>query len=675
MSAPTTPEQLLELVSKSGLLDPPRLAEYAQARREAGAMSGPPGDLADALVRDGLLTPFQASKLLNGRYRNFILSGKYKVLQPLGAGGMGQVFLCEHAVMRRQVAVKLLPLSLSADPAAVGRFHREVRAVSRLHHPNIVTAHDADRDSKLHFLVMEYIDGPSLDQLVKEKGPLPPAQAADYIRQAARGLQHAHEHGLVHRDIKPHNLVVDRAGTVKVLDLGLARFFHDETDDLSRRHEQGPLGTMDYMAPEQALDSHAADIRADLYSLGATFYFLLAGHSPFRGGTAAEKILWLQTRRPPSIRELRPEVPAGMVAVLERMMAKEPDQRYHTPAEIADALAPWAQPAALPPGLGASELTSGSGDTVLEDVSATLPTRTHLPAGRPGRSRRRVWVVVVGLAVVLLAAGAVGLALHRGEGPERPEGKRNSGHPGTAGAATAPRLRLLVPAYFYPAGEGAAEWARLLKAPDPTAVVIILNVDNGPGKAADPNLARIIDQARDRGFTLIGYVRTKYGERPAEDVKKDVDRWITLYPGVQGVFYDEQASAAERVSYYATLYEYAKKERGLSLVVNNPGTECAEGYVKRPAADAVCLVESTSEFGLFRAPAWTTGYPPRNFAALLYKVTDSLRMKRYVLGMADKRLGYCYITDGVLPNPWGRLPGYWEAELAALQQANARKDP
>src|SRR5262249_16900543 len=146
------------------------------------------------------------------------------------------VFLCEHTVMRRRVAVKLLSPGHTGDPAAVARFHREARAVARLHHPNIVTAHDVDRDGNLHFLVMEYIDGPTLDQLVRQHGPLPWAQAADYVRQAALGLQHAHEHGLVHRDVKPSNLLVDGTGTVKVLDLGLARFFHDEDDDLSRRH-------------------------------------------------------------------------------------------------------------------------------------------------------------------------------------------------------------------------------------------------------------------------------------------------------------------------------------------------------------------------------------------------------------------------------------------------------
>src|SRR5262249_24927197 len=155
-----------------------------------------------------------------------------------------------------QVAVKLLPSSLAGDPAAVERFQREARAVARLHHPNIVTAHDADRDGNRHFLVMEYIDGHTLDRLVKQTGHLPVSLATHFIRQAALGLQHAYEHGLVHRDIKPSNLLVDRAGIVKVLDLGLARFFYDEADDLTQRQEHSPLGTTDYIAPEQAEESH-----------------------------------------------------------------------------------------------------------------------------------------------------------------------------------------------------------------------------------------------------------------------------------------------------------------------------------------------------------------------------------------------------------------------------------
>jgi serine/threonine protein kinase len=212
---------------------------------------------------------------------------------------MGTVFLCEHTSMRRRVAIKVLPVAKAKDPSYLERFYREARAVAALDHPNIVRAYDIDQDEKLHFLVMEYVDGASLQEIVKRAGPLEPLRAAHYMCQAAFGLQHAHEAaGLVHRDIKPGNILVDRTGAVKVLDMGLARFFHDEEDVLTKKYDENVLGTADYLAPEQALDSHAVDIRADIYSLGATFYFCLTGKTPFSEGTVAQKLIWHQTRAP-----------------------------------------------------------------------------------------------------------------------------------------------------------------------------------------------------------------------------------------------------------------------------------------------------------------------------------------------------------------------------------------
>ncbi|MCS7017446.1 MAG: serine/threonine protein kinase, partial [Gemmatales bacterium] len=194
--------------------------------------------------------------------------GKYKVLEKLGSGGMGQVFLCEHLLMRRRVAIKVLPTSKAQDPAGLERFYREARAIAAVDHPNLVRAYDIDQADNLHFLVMEYVDGVSLQELVKKVGPLPVLRACHYIYGAAVGLQHVHEIGLVHRDIKPGNILVDRNGLVKILDLGLARFFHD-ADELTKKYDENILGTADYLSPEQAIDSHTVDIRADIYSLGA----------------------------------------------------------------------------------------------------------------------------------------------------------------------------------------------------------------------------------------------------------------------------------------------------------------------------------------------------------------------------------------------------------------------
>src|SRR6266478_4330511 len=350
MPAPTTVEELIDLAKKSGVVDDKRLDAAVAKLRAAGTPPKEPGKLAGILVRDGILTHFQAEQFLQGRWRRFTI-GKYKVMERLGQGGMGSVYLCEHKFMRRRAAVKVLPAAKAEDPSSLERFYREARAVAALDHPNIVRAYDIDQDDKLHFIQMEYVDGASFQELIKKFGPMDITRAAHYIRQAAIGLQHAHQTaGLVHRDVKPGNILVDRNGIVKVLDMGLARFFHDEEDVLTKKYDENVLGTADYLAPEQAIDSHGVDIRADIYSLGVTFYFLLTGQSPFEGGSIAQKLIWHQMREPQPIDELRPEVPMELVAISQTMMAKSPDDRYQTPSEVVDELAPWTEiPIAPPP--------------------------------------------------------------------------------------------------------------------------------------------------------------------------------------------------------------------------------------------------------------------------------------------------------------------------------------
>jgi eukaryotic-like serine/threonine-protein kinase len=348
MPMSSTTEHLLESIRQSALIEPRRLNAFLDRYKK----NGPPADPAEltaAMVREGLLSPFHAERLLQGKNRCGFTIGKYRVLEKLGTGSMGTVYLCEHPGMKRLVAVKVLAANLADNPAALQRFHREAKAMAVIDHPNLVQAHDVDEDGFRHFLVMDYVDGISLQDLVTRFGPLPPLRAAHYIRQSARGLQHAHEQGLVHRDVKPGNLLVDRQGTVRMLDLGLARFFHDHEDILTLQyHEKIFLGTVDYAAPEQLLDSHNVDIRADVYSLGATFYFLLAGHPIFPGGKKSEKVLWHQTRPPKPILEIRPDVPPALAAVIHRMLAKQPQQRYQKPADVVAALAPWTQ-APIPP--------------------------------------------------------------------------------------------------------------------------------------------------------------------------------------------------------------------------------------------------------------------------------------------------------------------------------------
>jgi serine/threonine protein kinase len=349
MAAPTNVEEFLTLVRKSGLIEEPRLDAYLHRLATVAPIPADPRKLAGMMIRDGLATYFQAEQFLLGKWRGFTI-GKYKLLERIGFGGMGQVFLCEHMYMRRRVAIKVLPPAKAEEPAALGRFYREARAAGILDHPNIVRTHDIDQDGPLHFLVMEYVDGASFLDIVKKFGAMDVLRATHYTRQAAVGLQHAHKSGIIHRDVKPGNVLVDREGVVKILDMGLARFYHDSTDMLTLKYdERSVLGTADYVAPEQTINSHDVDIRADIYGLGCTFYFLLAGHPPFPDGTVAQKLLCHQAKMPTPIRQLRPEVPEGLAQVLETMLAKDPRQRYQTPQEAADALAPFTTTPIPPP--------------------------------------------------------------------------------------------------------------------------------------------------------------------------------------------------------------------------------------------------------------------------------------------------------------------------------------
>ena len=387
MTAPATCEEFLDLVRRSEVLDSERLESFAQVLSSSDNSSHEPRQIAERMVRDGLLTAFQAKQLLIGKWRRFRISGKYKLLELIGAGGMGSVYLCEHVFMRRHVALKVLPLEKLSDESSLARFYREARAVGKLDHPNIVRAYDIDQDDKLHFLVMEYVDGASLQDIVSRHGPLSPAAAANYIRQAALGLQHAHEAGLVQRDVKPGNLLLDRAGVVKVLDLGLARFFNDRKDNLTERYDDdATLGTADYLAPEQA--NNKLDIRSDIYSLGVTFYFLLVGKAPFEDGKLTQKLLWHQVKKIPSVLEHRKDVPAEMAAIIEKMVQKSPEDRYATPKEVAEALAPWADkpldppPAAWMPKRSLAALTPGAqGDAPVLPI--TPPPRSSVGRSVP----------------------------------------------------------------------------------------------------------------------------------------------------------------------------------------------------------------------------------------------------------------------------------------------------
>ncbi|MCI0462221.1 MAG: serine/threonine protein kinase [Gemmataceae bacterium] len=438
MGIATVP-QFLDTLRDSQLLGPAEWKQLAVLQQQTADLRA----LARELVKRGWLTAYQVNQLVRGKGKELTL-GPYHLLELLGEGGMGQVFKARHPIMKRIVALKVVRADKLGSGELLRRFQREIEAAGKLSHPNVVIAHDAGQSGNTLYFVMEFIEGTDLGKLVRDRGPLPVGEACDYMRQAALGLQHAHEHGLVHRDIKPGNLLLARGGVIKILDMGLARLHAADQpgDSLSALTQDGMMmGTPDYLAPEQATDAHKVDIRADIYSLGCTLYALLAGQAPFAGGSLAQKIAAHLHSEPPPIENLRPGLPPALSAVIRRMLAKHPDHRYRTPAEVAVALAPFCVPVHV-----------AGGTTVPASALAGLPpVPSHMaplgPVPAPGEASTfagghtepvraaarpsRRWLVPVGVigsvllvVLVLVVSGAFRGSGTDGQGKGKP-GEQN----------------------------------------------------------------------------------------------------------------------------------------------------------------------------------------------------------------------------------------------------------
>ncbi|MDY0165376.1 MAG: protein kinase [Thermoguttaceae bacterium] len=406
-----SPEELLSTIEKSDLLD----AEQLAAARQSVQGLDDATVAARKLARDGHLTRWQAAQLLAGR-SSFLL-GKYKLIDLLGRGGMGRVFLGRHVTMQRPVALKIVSRDVGNNPAALERFLAEARAIAALDHPAIVQAYSVDCEGERYYIVMEYVDGRDLQRVVEEDGPLDCRTAVDYMRQAADGLAHAHGRNLVHCDIKPSNLLVNSQGQVKILDMGMARLGGgDDEDDVSDSNHI--LGSVDYLAPEQALGSGNFDHRADIYSLGCTLYFLLTGHPPFPEGTLPERILKHQTQQPRPIPTERPDVPPQLVQVCRRMMAKQPEDRFQSADEVIAALAelPAVDREAAP--AGAAAVARPGPDAGLEDELADADQHADSVAAAPDAmdwARQALATtagrLVLGGVVLLILLLAVGVSI------------------------------------------------------------------------------------------------------------------------------------------------------------------------------------------------------------------------------------------------------------------------
>ena len=334
-------DEFLSLLEQSQLLREPLLQKMREQIPTLGADANDPERVAKSLVKCQILSAYQALRLLAGKADGFYL-GKYRLLDVLGQGGMGMVYLAEQITMNRLVALKVIGRISKSKADALARFQREARAVAQLSHPNIIQAYDFDEIDGIPFISMEYVEGIDVDRQVAKFGRVGWQQAADYAMQTAAGLEAARQAKFVHRDIKPGNLLIDTNGTVKILDLGLVVTKQESRND-SLTSAQDQVGTVDFMAPEQALNSHRVDIRADLYSLGGVLHFMLTGKIPFAGTSSAEKLLKHQSAAPTPVRQLASGIPEALEQIVLKLLAKKADDRFQTPDELIAALKPLAE--------------------------------------------------------------------------------------------------------------------------------------------------------------------------------------------------------------------------------------------------------------------------------------------------------------------------------------------
>ncbi|MGL6073577.1 MAG: protein kinase domain-containing protein [Fimbriiglobus sp.] len=392
-SSPITTEKFLELLKRSGVVTEGVIQEFTEHPPFMASAQA----MASALIKAGHLTTFQAKLLLAGKHRGLVL-GNYKLLDQIGRGGMGTVYLAEHTSLKRRAAVKVLASDQATTTIGTERFYREAQSAAALDHPNIVKVYDVGQFGNVHYIAMEYVDGQTLAQLIDKNGPLHFATAADYIAQAAAGLQEAGDKGFVHRDIKPENLIVDKLGVVKILDMGLTRHADDEGGSRLTAviDPNSVVGTPDYIAPEQALNL-PVDIRTDIYSLGVTFFALLTGKPPFTG-TTAQKLLQHQLKEAPSLGAIKAKAPPEIEPIVAMMMAKKPEDRFQQPAEIIESLAPWLSPSAI---TGQTKTVSASRTRITSRVQMAPP-----PKAKPK------WLLPAIAAAVMVVAIGGGAAIY-----------------------------------------------------------------------------------------------------------------------------------------------------------------------------------------------------------------------------------------------------------------------
>jgi CheY-like chemotaxis protein/tRNA A-37 threonylcarbamoyl transferase component Bud32 len=612
-TAGLSPEEFIRNLADSGLV----------SREEITQVTGTTGSdyvsLARQLVGSGKLTDFQVEAVMERRFESLVI-GNYEVLERLGAGGMGTVYKARHRRMKRVVALKVLSKEVAGTAALVARFQREVETIAQLNHPNIVMAYDADEAEVGPFLVMEFVDGRDLASVVQGSGPMSARDALDVLLQSARGLQYAHERGLVHRDIKPANLLRDQSGVVKVADLGLARLSSGRNKEGNSSITQAGsiVGTMDYMSPEQALDAGNVDHRADIYSLGCTLYYLLTGQPPYTGASLMALLLKHSAGSIPSLRTARPDVPAEVDAVFQKMVAKQPEERHQSMAEVVAALeAIRGVVNAAPPSVSPPVLL---GDQPVNMACATIavgpPDRQAMqapagaqaaPASAPPAPRG-----LAGLSVVLAEPSRTQGAIIRKYLQELGIQDVHPAASGQEAVALARRLRpqALLSAMHLPDMTGAQLGAALAAAPECAGVgLVLITSQDGSVKAVDravlmykpfdqQQLARSLAQATGR----------QAEQAPGQDARRPNEQLRVLIADdsaaarahIRGVLRGLGFALFNEVTDGAAAVEVLRKER-FDLVVsdyNMPGRNGAEltHFVRtESAAPSVPVLMVTTE--------------------------------------------------------------------------------
>ncbi len=407
------PLDLLPVIRRSGVLTDRQFQEI-RLRIARGEMPSDPIALAEHLVRETILTQYQAQRFLAGKSHGLSV-GRYIILDRLGSGSMGRVYKAQHQLMGRVVALKIIAPGIVTNERVVARFQREMRLVGRLDHPNVVRAYDADKIENVLFIVMEYVRGHSLTQIVRARGPLPPADLINYATQSALGLAHAHRQGVIHRDIKPSNLLINESKQVKILDLGLGVLTDSESQGTFMTAENVTVGTVDYMSPEQAC-ARELDGRSDLFSLGCTMYHVLTGRLPFPGDSQIERLGKRLNGSPVPLAEIMPGLPPRLLQAMDRLLANQPEDRFQSAEEAAEAFQAITRKRPPRPGPTPKVSTHSSsvdGEHAPEARPPTAPPEDVLPAwllplaDLAGRAPNAALLVVLASAAIVFGLGLI----------------------------------------------------------------------------------------------------------------------------------------------------------------------------------------------------------------------------------------------------------------------------